>query len=89
MLKWILVLWAKYNLHSTKAEQSVLGSILLDKELLPDIAAKLKSEDFYMEQHQEIYEAVLDLYDQNQPVDLITVSRAAGKKRYATKGQGL
>ena len=35
--------------HSTEAEQSVLGSILLDKELLPDIAGKLKSEDFYME----------------------------------------
>ena len=66
--------------HSTEAEQSVLGSILLDKEVLPDIAGKLKSEDFYMEQHREIYEAVLDLYEQNQPVDLITVSEQLVKR---------
>jgi len=60
--------------HSTEAEQSVRGSLLLDKDLLPDIAGKLKSEDFYMEQHREIYEAILDLNEQNKPVDLITVS---------------
>ncbi len=66
--------------HSTEAEQSVLGSLLLDKELLPDIAGKLKSEDFYMEQHREIFEAILDLYDQNKPVDLITVSEQLTKR---------
>ncbi|MBP7176383.1 MAG: replicative DNA helicase [Thermoclostridium sp.] len=66
--------------HSTEAEQSVLGSLLLDKELLPDITGKLKSEDFYMEQHREIYEAILDLNDQNKPVDLITVSEQLTKR---------
>ncbi len=66
--------------HSTEAEQSVLGSLLLDKDLLPDIAGKLKSEDFYMEQHREIYEAILDLSDQNKPVDLITVSEQLTKR---------
>ncbi len=66
--------------HSTEAEQSVLGSLLLDKDLLPDIAGKLKSEDFYMEQHREIFEAILDLYDQNKPVDLITVSEQLTKR---------
>ncbi len=66
--------------HSTEAEQSVLGSLLLDKDLLPDISGKLTSEDFYMEQHREIYEAVLDLYDQSKPVDLITVSEQLTKR---------
>jgi replicative DNA helicase len=66
--------------HSTEAEQSVLGSLLLDKDLLPDIAGKLKSDDFYMEQHREIFEAILDLYDQNKPVDLITVSEQLTKR---------
>ena len=66
--------------HSTEAEQSVLGSLLLDKELLPDIAGKLNSEDFYMEQHREIFEAILDLYEQNKPVDLITVSEQLTKR---------
>ena len=54
--------------HSTEAEQSVLGSILLDKEVLPDIAGKLKSEDFYMEQHREIYEAVLTCTSKISPL---------------------
>ncbi|NLO38916.1 MAG: replicative DNA helicase [Ruminiclostridium sp.] len=66
--------------HSTEAEQSVLGSLLLDKTLLPDITGKLKSEDFYMEQHREIFEAILDLNDQNKPVDLITVSEQLTKR---------
>lgn len=66
--------------HNTEAEQSVLGSLLLDKGVLPDIAGKLKSEDFYMDQHREIYEAILDLYEQNKPVDLITVSEQLTKR---------
>jgi len=66
--------------HSTEAEQSVLGSLLLDRDLLPDISGILKSEDFYLEQHREIFEAILDLYDQNKPVDLITVSEQLTKR---------
>ncbi len=66
--------------HSIEAEQSVLGSILLDQNLLPDIAGRLKSEDFYLEQHREIYEAILDLYEQNQPVDLVTLSEQLTKR---------
>jgi len=66
--------------HSTEAEQSVLGSLLVDSEILPDIAMKLKSEDFYMEQHREIYEAILNLFDDNKPVDLVTVSEQLSKR---------
>lgn len=65
--------------HSIEAEQSVLGSLILDRDLLPDITAVLKSEDFYLEQHKEIFEAILDLYEQNKPVDLITVSEQLTK----------
>jgi replicative DNA helicase len=66
--------------HSTEAEQSVLGSLLLDRDLLPDITGVLKSEDFYLEQHKEIFEAILDLYEQSKPVDLITVSEQLTKR---------
>ena len=48
--------------------------------MLPDITAVLKSEDFYLEQHKEIFEAILDLYEQNKPVDLITVSEQLTKR---------
>jgi replicative DNA helicase len=61
--------------HSTEAEQSVLGSLLLDRDLLPDITGLLKSEDFYLEQHKEIFEAILDLYEQSKPSHPASLNR--------------
>ncbi|MCX7747858.1 MAG: replicative DNA helicase [Clostridia bacterium] len=60
--------------QSIEAEQSVLGSMLLDKEVIPTITEILKSEDFYRDDHKEIFEAVMDLFDRAEPIDLITVS---------------
>lgn len=56
------------------AEQSVIGSMLLDKEAIPSITEILKSDDFYREDHKEIFEAITDLFDKAEPIDLITVS---------------
>ncbi|KNY28639.1 replicative DNA helicase [Pseudobacteroides cellulosolvens] len=60
--------------QSIEAEQSVLGSMLLDKEVIPVVTEILKSEDFYRADHKEIFEAVMDLFDAGEPIDLITVS---------------
>lgn len=60
--------------QSIEAEQSVIGSMLLDKEVIPVVTEVLKSEDFYRADHKEIFEAVMDLFDSGEPVDLITVS---------------
>lgn len=60
--------------QSIEAEQSVLGSMLLDKEAIPVAMEILKNEDFYREDHKEIYEAVMDLFEKGEPIDLITVS---------------
>ncbi|MCX7710524.1 MAG: replicative DNA helicase [Clostridia bacterium] len=60
--------------QNVEAEQSVLGSMLLDKEVIPVITEVLKANDFYREDHREIFEAVLDLFDKAEPIDLITVS---------------
>ncbi|HHV99323.1 MAG TPA: replicative DNA helicase [Clostridiaceae bacterium] len=60
--------------HSIEAEQSVLGCLLLDKEVVPGIAEILKTEDFYREDHREIYDAIMDLFQKAEPIDLITVS---------------
>ncbi len=57
-----------------EAEQSVLGSMLLDKEAIPVVTEILKSEDFYREDNREIFEAIIDLFFFGEPVDLITVS---------------
>ncbi len=59
--------------HSMEAEQSVLGSMLLDKEAVAAASEVLKGEDFYAENHQEIFETMLEIYDQGKPIDLVTV----------------
>lgn len=60
--------------QNVEAEQSVIGSMLLDKEVIPVITEILKAEDFYREDHKEIVEAILDLFDKAEPIDIITVS---------------
>ncbi len=47
---------------SMEAEQSVLGTVILDPERLNDIASLLRPEDFYLEQHERIYEAMRDIF---------------------------
>ncbi|TYQ15001.1 UNVERIFIED_CONTAM: replicative DNA helicase [Acetivibrio alkalicellulosi] len=60
--------------QNMEAEQSVLGCALLDKEVLASITEIISGSDFYREDHKEIFEAVLDLFERGEPIDLITVS---------------
>ena len=60
--------------HSLEAEQSVLGAMLLDKEAINTAIEILKPKDFYKEANAEIFEAILILFNKNEPVDLITLS---------------
>lgn len=60
-----------YNLE---AEQSVLGAMLLDKDSVSIATEILKREDFYRENHREIFEAIMILFDTANPIDVITVS---------------
>lgn len=60
--------------QNTEAEQSVLGSMLLDKDAIPTVTEILKSNDFYRENHKEIFEAIIELFEKAEPIDLITVS---------------
>jgi len=66
--------------HSLEAEQSVLGAMALDKEAIIVATDILRPEDFYKEAHKEIYEAVLELFDRDEPVDLITLSEELKKR---------
>lgn len=60
--------------HSVEAEQSVLGSILLDKEAMISVSETLMPEDFYKEAHKVIYESMLKLYNSQSEIDLITLT---------------
>jgi replicative DNA helicase len=60
--------------QNIEAEQSVLGSILLDNGALTSALELLKHDDFYKESHRKIFVAMADLFDKNEPVDLITLT---------------
>lgn len=60
--------------QNLEAEQSVLGSMLLDREAIAIVTELIRPTDFYRESHQKIFEAMLLLYDRGEPVDLITLS---------------
>ncbi|MDF2531120.1 MAG: replicative helicase [Clostridia bacterium] len=59
--------------NSMEAEQSVLGAMLLDKEAVSVATEFISGEDFYREAHKEIFDAIVELFDKGQPVDLITL----------------
>ncbi|MCX6807127.1 MAG: replicative DNA helicase [Candidatus Berkelbacteria bacterium] len=60
--------------QNIEAEQSVLGSLLLDKDAVIKVADILTSDDFYKDAHGDIYDAVLDLYQKRMPVDIVTLT---------------
>jgi len=60
--------------QNIEAEQAVLGSILLKSDVFGTVLETLKPQDFYKEGHRLIYSAMIDLFDQNEPQDLLTVS---------------
>jgi replicative DNA helicase len=56
--------------HNLEAEKKVLGSMLLDREVIPDVVRLLQPEDFYQPAHQEIFRHLAELYNNNKPSDL-------------------
>ena len=59
--------------HDIEAEQAVLGSCLTDKDAVMDAVEKLKPESFYREDSKLIFEAIFNLYNRSEPIDLVTV----------------
>ena len=59
--------------HSIEAEQSVIGSMIMDREAIVIAAGILHSEDFYGKQYGIVFEAMVELNDEGKPVDLITL----------------
>jgi len=59
--------------HNVEAEEAVLGSVLLDREVIGRVSGVLEARDFYRERNGLIYQAMLDLYDRHEPVDYLTL----------------
>ena len=69
------------------AEQSVLGSLLIDKDAIIKIADIITAGNFYRKSHEIIFQAILDLYSKSEPIDLLTVSsRLKEKKQFKEIG---
>ena len=62
------------------AEQSVIGGMLLSKDAIADCVEVLKGVDFYRPAHEQIYDAILDLFSRGEPADAITVSDELTKR---------
>lgn len=65
---------AKIPPQNLEAEQATLGSLLIDRQAIDKIADVVRPEDFYEERHRLIFEAILDLFEKNEPIDLLTLS---------------
>lgn len=59
--------------HSEESERAVLGGVMLDSSILPTISGRLRAEDFYSERHQLLYQAMLDLQEEQVEIDLRTL----------------
>ena len=59
--------------NDTEAEQAVIGSMLTDKDAVSSAIEVLKEDDFYREDNKAIYTAILNLYNRNEPIDIITL----------------
>jgi replicative DNA helicase len=80
----------KLQPHNIEAEEAVLGSLLIDPDAIIAISVILKPEDFYIERHEWIYTAMLELFEKNQPVgDLVTLSDVLGKRNQLNEIGGL
>lgn len=65
--------------QSLEAEQSALGAMMLSKSAITSSIEILKVSDFYQDSHRKIYESILNVYNRNEPADVITVSEELKK----------
>ena len=66
--------------QNVEAEQSVLGALLIDKEAVTKIADFLTPDDFYKDIHGYIMEAMFDLYEQREPIDILSLANRLREK---------
>lgn len=66
--------------HNQEAEEAVLGSLLINKDAFIKIADILHSDDFYIDKHQVLYQAMLDIYNDKEPIDVLSLSNLLKEK---------
>lgn len=74
--------------NNLEAEMSLLGAILMDREAMPRIGDQLRQTDFYKKAHSLIYEVMQELYNNNEPIDVLTVSNRLEEREILEKTGG-
>ena len=72
--------------HSQEAEQSVLGSMLIDAACVKDVMDQLQPDDFYLRQNREIFETIYTMFVYSRPIDGLTVAGELEKAGLANDG---
>ena len=75
--------------HSIEAEQSVLGSIFLDPETVVNVLEYLETSDFYRKNHQIIFDAILQLNNRNEAIDVVTIANELDTKNQLENAGGM
>ena len=71
--------------HSEEAEKSVLGSMLIDPDAIVTVTGMLRPEDFYTGIHELIYDAMMLLYEERKPIDIVTLTAQIKKQELLGK----
>ena len=74
--------------QALEAEERLLCALMLDNSLLFDVLEILHPENFYRPAHQKIFDAIVDLFEKSEPVDLITLTQALQEKGHLEKTGG-
>ncbi len=75
--------------HSIEAEQAVLGGVMLDNNVWDQISEKLGIDDFYDQNHKAIFKVMINLSNDDKPIDIVTVSEFLEKKDELEKTGGI
>ena len=78
------ILLEKIPPHSLEAEESLLGCLLIDKDAIIKVADMILPQDFYRQANQKIYEAIQELYNSQEPIDIITLANKLEDKKQLT-----
>ncbi len=71
--------------QNIEAERSVLGALMLDKDAIIKVANLVRVGDFYRDDHNMIYEAMIELYEQREPIDVLSLSNRLEEKSQLDK----
>ena len=74
--------------HNMDAEQSILAGILINNDAMNQVMDILSPDDFYREAHAHLFEGMVDLYNNNEPIDLVTLSQLLTGKNLLEKAGG-